>query len=119
MNRKIQIYIEGELLELFNDENIEVTSSVQNVTDISQIFNDFSQSFTVPASTNNNRIFQHFYNSEVQGTLDFQVRRSAKIEIDLTHFRYGRIQLEKSNLKMGSVESYTITFYGSVRSLKD
>jgi hypothetical protein len=119
MNRKIQIYIEGKLLELFNDENIEVTSSVQNITDISQIFNDFSQSFTVPASTNNNRIFQHFYNSEVQGTLDFQVRRSAKIEIDLTHFRYGRIQLEKSNLKMGSVESYTITFYGSVRSLKD
>lgn len=119
MNRKIQIYIEGELLELFNDENIEVTSSVQNVTDISQIFNDFSQSFTVPASTNNNRIFQHFYNSEVQGTLDYQVRRSAKIEIDLTHFRSGRIQLEKSNLKMGAVESYTLTFYGSVRSLKD
>ncbi len=124
MKRSAQIYIdvpnEGlTRLELFNDENIEVVSSVQNIADISKVFTDFSQSFTVPASTINNRIFQHFYNSDFDGNIDHQLRRNAAIEIDLIPFRTGKIQLEKSNLKDGHVSSYTITFYGDVRTLKD
>jgi len=117
--RKVQIYIEGERLELFDDETIQVTSSVQNVQDIAKVFTDFSQSFTVPGSEHNNKIFQHFYENAIDTTLDYQVRKSARIEIDLIPFRTGKIQLEKSNVKKGKVESYTITFYGDVRTLQD
>jgi hypothetical protein len=106
-------------LELFNDEKIEINSSVQNIQDIAKVFTDFSQSFTVPASTINNQIFQHFYQSDVNATIDHQIRREAKIEIDLTNFRTGKIQIEKSNLKNGSVESYTLTFYGDIVTLSD
>ena len=119
MDRKVQIYIEGERLELFNDEKIGVNSTVQNIADISKVFTDFSQSFTVPASPNNNAIFEHFYANEVDGTLNYNLRRDAFIEIDLTTFRTGKIQLEKSDIKNLATDSYTITFYGDVRSLKD
>jgi hypothetical protein len=117
--RTVQIYIEGKRLELFNDEKIEINSSVQNIQDIAKVFTDFSQSFTVPASIINNQIFQHFYQSDVNATIDHQIRREAKIEIDLTPFRTGKIQIEKSNLKNGSVESYTLTFYGDIVTLSD
>ena len=117
--RTVQIYIEGQRLELFNDEKIEINSSVQNIQDIAKVFTDYSQSFTVPASTINNQIFQHFYQSDVNATIDHQIRREAKIEIDLTTFRTGKIQIEKSNLKNGSVESYTLTFYGDIVTLSD
>jgi len=117
--RDVQIYIEGKRLELFNDEKIEINSSVQNIQDIAKVFTDFSQSFTVPASTINNQIFQHFYQSDVNATIDHQIRRDAKIEIDLTNFRTGKIQIEKSNLKNGIVESYTLTFYGDIVTLFD
>jgi hypothetical protein len=117
--RKVQIYIEGERLELFNDEEIILTSSVQNVQDIAKVFTDFTQSFTIPASTVNNQIFQHFYASEVDGTLDHQLRRSAQIDVDLVKLRTGKIQIEKANLKKGMAESYQITFYGDVRTLQD
>jgi len=117
--RDVQIYIEGKRLELFNDEKIEINSSVQNIQDFARVFTDFSQSFTVPASTVNNQIFQHFYQSDVNATIDHQIRRDAKIEIDLTNFRTGKIQIEKSNLKNGSVESYTLTFYGDIVTLFD
>ena len=119
MKRKVQIYIEGQRLELFNDEQITITSSVQNVQDIAKTFTDFSQSFTVPASENNNAIFKHFYENAVDNSYDYQLRRTAKIEIDLITFRTGKIQLEKANLKKGSAESYTITFYGDLRTLQD
>jgi hypothetical protein len=119
MKRNVQIYVEGNRLELFNDEKINVNSSVQNIADISKVYTDFSQSFTIPASENNNSIFQYFYNSDYDGTINHNIRRDAYIEIDLTSFRRGKIQLEKANLKNGQVENYTITFYGDVLALKD
>ena len=119
MKREVRIFIEGQQIDLFNDETIEVNSSVQNIADISKTSTDFSQAFTIPATTRNNAIFQHFYQSDVDGTYNFQERKDGYIEIDLTTFRRGRIQLEKSNVKNGQVENYTITFYGQLTSLKD
>ena len=70
--RSVQIYIEGERdsndyteIELFNDEKIDINLSIQNIQDISKVFTDFSQSFTVPASSINNSIFKHFYENAV------------------------------------------------------
>jgi hypothetical protein len=132
MKRRIQIFVEPILdsgdfqeIELFTDENIEVTSTIQNISDISKVFTDFSQSFTIPASANNNAIFKHFYNSDVgeintaNSLVDHNVRRNAYIEIDLTPFRSGKLSLEKSNVKKGLAENYQVTFYGEIRSLKD
>jgi hypothetical protein len=117
--RQVQVYIEGLKIELFEDEQINVTSSVQNINDISKVFTDFSQSFTVPASTVNNQIFQHFYQTDVDSTIDHNIRRNALIEIDLTTFRRGKIQIEKANVKNGMPENYQLTFYGEIRTLKD
>jgi hypothetical protein len=58
---KVDIYVNGYRLDLFNDEQISINLSVQNVQDISKIFTDFTQSFTVPATPRNNEIFA-FYN---------------------------------------------------------
>lgn len=119
MQRKVQIYVEGRRLELFNDEKIEVNSSVQNIADISKVFTDFSQSFSIPCSDVNNQIFQHFYQTDVDSTIDHNIRRDAYIEIDLTFFRRGKLSIEKANVKKGDAESYQVTFYGDVLSLKD
>jgi hypothetical protein len=108
-----------ERLELFNDEQINVTSTVQNVQDISKTFTDFSQSFTIPANDHNNGILQHFYQSDVNALIDYNLRLDSFIEIDLTFFRRGKLQIEKANIKNGRPESYTVTFYGDGRTLKD
>lgn len=125
MKRQVDIYIEGTTvndylkLDLFDDEKINVNSSIQNIQDISKVYTDFTQSFTVPASENNNRIFEYFYQNDVDGTIDHNLRRYAYIEIGLTPFRTGKIQLEGSSVKNNRVEHYSITFYGDLMSLKD
>jgi hypothetical protein len=124
--RKVDLYIETvensgnySKIELFNDEEITVSSSIQNINDISKIFTDYSQSFTVPSSVVNNAIFEHFYNNDVDTLLDHNLRRNAFIEIDYIPFRTGKIQLEKAMVKNNQNENYSITFYGEVLSLKD
>ena len=128
MKRQVAIFIETALaqtelnfarLELFNDEKISVSSTIQNISDISKIFTDYSQGFTIPCSPTNNAIFQHFYQNDVDATIDYQKRYNAYIEVDTVLFRRGKIQLEKTNLKKGSPDSYSVTFYGAGVSLKD
>jgi hypothetical protein len=108
-----------ERIELFDDEKINITLNVQNLSDISKTFTDFSQSFTVPGSSVNNQIFEHFYQNDVDGTIDHNLKRPAFIEIDFVPFRQGVISLEKANMKNGLVDNYSISFYGQLTSLKD
>jgi hypothetical protein len=117
----LYIYIDGvaQRIELFNDEKISVTSSVQDIADISKVFTDYSQSFTIPASTKNNAIFAHWYENSVANGYDARLRADGYIELDTIPFRKGKIQLEKANLLKGQVDNYTITFFGSLISLKD
>ena len=117
--RSVQVYVEGMRLELFQDENITVNSSQQNINDIASVMTDYSQTFNIPASNNNNRIFEHFYESAIDGSLDHNIRRDALIEIDLATFRKGKISIEKASLKNGQADSYAVTFYGETLALKD
>ena len=117
--RKAQLYIEGNRIELFNDEQIQVTSSIQNVQDISKTFTDFSQGFSVPASDVNNSFFQHWYNSDIDFSTDNNLRKDAYIEINLTTFRKGKVQLDGATLVNGKPSSYKLTFYGEGVTLKD
>lgn len=123
--RQVDIWIENETpgvydkIELFQDEEIIINSSIQNVQDISKVFTDFSQTFTIPASSENNRIFKHYYENAIDTSINPNYRRNAYIEIDLSPFKSGKIAIEKANIVNDKVESYTITFYGLVISLKD
>jgi len=119
MKRQVRIFVEGRELDLFNDETIEVNSTIQNIQDISKTFTDFSQSFTIPTSANNNAIWEYFYENALNSSINYQERLDGYIEIDMTFFRRGKIQMEKSQLKNGQPNSYTITFYGDVTTLKD
>lgn len=62
---KVDIYVNDFRLDLFDDEDININLSVQNVQDISKVFTDFTQGFTVPASPRNNEILQHYYNANI------------------------------------------------------
>ena len=55
--QKIQLYIEGERLDMFDDESVVITQTIKNVKDIDKVFTDFTRTFSLPASKTNNKIF--------------------------------------------------------------
>ena len=118
---ELYIYVDdvAKRVEMFQDEKVSVTSTLQNYSDIGKLFTDYSQSFTIPASPTNNSIFSHWYESEVDNGYDARIRYNAYIEIDTVIFKEGNVQLEKANKKNNYVESYTLTFYGNLTQLKD
>lgn len=118
--REIQIYIKGQRVDVFGDENVTIKSSIQDAKDISKVFTDYSQPFTLPASDTNNKIFRHFYNTSITGNaFDGRVRHEAKIFINHLLFKKGKVFLNGVNMKDGKASSYNVTFFGNTVSLKD
>ena len=116
----IQLYIEGQRVELFKDESVTITDSIQNVKDIGSIFTAFSQSFNVPASKTNNKIFKHYYNYDIDIAFSFNANDlvSGIIELNNLTFRKGFIGLDGVTLKNNKAHSYKITFFGETVDLK-
>ena len=112
-------YDDYKLLDLYEDENVELTSKLSDIEKLSNVFTDFSNSFSVPATANNNEILKHYYDVDVDNTFNANIRVNGYIEIDSFPFRFGRIQLEGVKLKNQKPDSYKITFYGAVIQLSD
>lgn len=117
----IQLYIQGQRMDIFPDETISVTSSIQNSKDIGKIFTDFSQSFTIPASKNNNKVLKHYYNTNIaQGnSIDARKKLDGLIEINHATFKKGKIRVDGVKMKDNLPEVYKITFFGSTVTLPE
>ena len=116
---KVDLYIDGTRADAFNDESITLNLSVQNIQDIGKVFGEFSQTFSLPATKVNNGIFSHYYNVDIVGGFDANIRVDAFIEVNTILFREGVVELEGLQFKNGEPYSYNVTFYGKTASLKD
>jgi hypothetical protein len=123
---KVVLYIKDadnvyQAVDLFEDETISLTSKIQDIRDISKVFTDFSQSFTIPASKKNNKIFKHFYNYFISSEDAFDARKKvdAQLEINYIPFRDGKVFLNGVKMKDNKPYAYNLTFYGNTVTLKD
>ena len=117
--RRLQLYIGNERVDLFKDETVSLTQTIKNVKDIAKVFTEFTQTFSVPASRTNNKIFKHYYNFDISGGFDARKKSAARLELNDLPFKDGKIALQGVELKNNLAHTYKITFYGNTVDLKD
>ena len=117
--QKLQLYIGSERIDLFKDEQVSFNQSIQNIKDPAKIFTEFTQTFTVPASKTNNKIFKHYYNFDIVGGFDARNKVDGRIELNNIAFKQGYIRLEGVDLKLNKAYAYRITFFGETVNIKD
>tara|TARA_R100001591_G_scaffold118599_1_gene142678 strand:- start:2531 stop:5119 length:2589 start_codon:yes stop_codon:yes gene_type:complete len=112
-------------LDLFEDEQITLTQTIQDIRDIKKVFTDFSKTFNLPASSVNNKLFKHYYRRDLisdaipNGIFDANSKLDAILELNYKPFRAGYIVMNGVKLKNNVPYSYNITFYGQTIQLKD
>jgi len=114
----LQLFIEGQEVELHQNESIVLTQTLQDILDVQKVFTDYSRTFNVPASKNNNKIFKHYYNPAVVNT-NTQVSREAVLHLNYQPFKVGRIKNESVQMKNGEPSNYRITFLGNTIQFKE
>lgn len=113
----VELYINDQRVDLFADESISVNLSIKKQQSINKVLTDFSQSFTVPASANNNKIFEHWYDKSVTTSFNPAVKLPARIELNSIPFRQGVASVNGATLKNNKVDFYEITFFGGLSNL--
>lgn len=115
----IELYINNTKVDLFEDESVSITDSIQNVRDISKIYTAFSQQFNLPASKTNNKLFRHYYNFEIDNSFDARYKAQAEIKLNGVTYKTGKIRLNSVDLKDNTPYSYKVVFFGDTVELKD
>jgi hypothetical protein len=126
--QKLQLYIDNNpdpdiityiRIDLFKDETVSISQSIQNIKDPAKVFVPFTKSFTIPASKENNKLFSHYYNFDIANGYDARNKTPAKIELNNIPFKTGFIRLEGVELQNNLPYAYKIVFYGETVGLKD
>jgi hypothetical protein len=117
--QQVQLYIDNQRVELFDDEIISLTQSIQNIKDPATIFTGFTQEFSLPATRETNKLFKHYYNFDITGGFDGRIKTPARIELNSKTFQTGKIRLQSVEMKDNVAYAYKIVFIGNLVELKD
>ena len=112
----IGLYIDNVFVEQFDDENITLTRQVKSLQTLGAV-SDFTQTFNVPATPSNNKIFSHYYDISIVNGFSPHVKVAAKIEVDSVPVFNGVIELLGVTFDQGQPKQYQIVFYGDVKNL--
>ena len=115
----VELYISNTRVDLFKDESVTITDTITNAKDVAKVFTAFSQQFSLPASSTNNKIFKHYYNWNITGGFDARVKVSAILKLNGVDFKIGKVKLNSVSLKDNKAFSYKVVFFGETVTLND
>ena len=119
MNIPIKIVVGDNLdvLDMFADEGISIKTVVKDMNDPKKLFTDFSRSFTLPASKQNNKVFKHYYNIDIQNGVDSRELIPAKILMNNSVYKVGNVRIDGARVRGGLAIHYKVTFIGKLSEL--
>lgn len=115
-----QLIIDKQYVDFFDDEHIVLTSSIKKVEDLEGVFTEYTKEFTIPATQNNIRIFNHYdiIGLELPPHANPHKAISAFLVLAEGEEQDGRVEMRGVTYKEGKSYSFLIVFYGRLLSIK-
>jgi hypothetical protein len=114
-----QLVANGEILDLFNDEDIKLSDNVTGLFDLGIVPADFTRQFTLPGTKKNNAFFEHVYDISVLSPDIWATNQKVSCYLDFggIYIAQGYLQLNKVNVLANKfIDSYEVSLYGAVSS---
>ena len=116
---EFQLVAEGQILDLFKDEDILLSDNVTGLFDLGIIPADFTRQITLPGSKKNNAFFEHVYDISVQSPDTFATNIKVPCYLDFNgiYLAQGYLQLNKVSVYANKfIDSYEVTIFGAISS---
>ena len=116
---QFQLVANGQILDLFEDEDIKLSDNVTGLFDLGIIPADFTRQITLPGTKKNNAFFEHVYDISVSNpdTFATNIKVPAYLDFGGLYLSQGYLQLNKVVLYANKfIDSYEVTLYGAVSS---
>lgn len=109
----------GEILDLFKDEQIFLSDNVTGLFDLGILPADFTRQITLPGTKKNNAFFEHVYDISIYSPDIFATNQKVQcyLDFDGIYLAQGYLQLNKVNVVANKfIDSYEISIYGAISS---
>jgi hypothetical protein len=109
----------GEILDLFADEEIKLSDNVTGLFDLGVLPTDFTRQIQLPGSKKNNAFFEHVYDISVLNpdTFSTNIKVPCYLDFDGLYLAQGYLQLNKVNVYANKfIDSYEVSVYGALSS---
>jgi hypothetical protein len=109
----------GTELDLFEDEDIQISNNSTGLFDIGVLPSDFTRTITLPGTKTNNAFFEHVYDISIDSPFLFatNIKVPAYFDFDSVYLSQGYLQLNKVNVLANKfIDSYEVTIYGTLSS---
>jgi hypothetical protein len=109
----------GEILDLFADEEIKLSDNVTGLFDLGVLPTDFTRQINLPGSKKNNAFFEHVYDISVRNpdTFATNIKVPCYLDFDGLYLAQGYLQLNKVNVYANKfIDSYVVSVFGALSS---
>jgi hypothetical protein len=116
---KFKLVANGEILDLFKDEEIFLTDNITGLFDLGVLPADFTRTITLPGSKKNNHFFEFVYDISVEDPYTFATNQKVEcyLDFDGIYLSSGYMQLNAVNVYQNKyIDSYEVTIYGGLAS---
>lgn len=117
---RFNLIISNTPVDLFNDESIQLSRQLKDLQDLATIWTDYTQSFTIPSSPTNDKIFANWFDENAifdgwnpNNGLDANILIHGLPVFD------GRVELKGVKFINSLPSSYDIIFYGKTKKILD
>lgn len=110
-------YADKVQLDLFSDEQIEVSNNITDLFDIGAVPGTFTRTIVLPGTKKNNAFFEQYYDISVEDPDIFATNQKveAYIDFDGIYLANGYIQLQKVSVYENKfIDSYEVNLFGIV-----
>ena len=119
MNRiRLKLTNEQRYFDSFGNEEITYTKKTIDFEKPDKVINDYSSSFTLPASPNNNALFGHYYAVDFASPFNPYQKNEAELWVGNELWSIGALQLQSVKMENGNPSNYKVQFYSDVVNLK-
>jgi hypothetical protein len=117
---RFNLIIDNKPVDLFTDESVQLSRQLKDLQDLSTVWTDYTQSFTIPSSPTNDKIFANWFDENaIFSGWNPNIGLDANILIHGLPVFDGRVELKGVKFTDSLPSSYDIIFYGKSKQILD
>lgn len=108
----VEYILEGNLIDLDKDTEIELTISINDIRNPVTINNSWSKSIDIPGTPNNNKVFEFIYDNNIEVGYNPNLKRDCELRVDGIPIIIGYQKINEINIINGRI-IYKVIIYGN------
>lgn len=104
-------------LDLYQDESLNMEFKLKDMSDLSKVFGTFSKQFTIPATDENNKLLNHYFDQTLYRGSNRYI--NCKIYLNRQLYKVGKVVIQEGKYNKMQLTNYKVSFTSGLTNMKD